>query len=40
MIGDAFTKNTWIVDTGVSYHMTNFADGMFETTDINEKFKV
>ena len=38
--GDTFTKNTWIGDTGASCHMTNLSDGMFETTDINEQFKV
>ena len=40
MIGDTFTKNTWTGDTGASYHMTNFDDGMFETTDINEQVNV
>ena len=40
MTGDTFTKNTWIGDTGVSCHMTNLDDGMFETTDINEQVKV
>ena len=40
MTGDKFTKNTWIGDTGVSCHMTNLADGTFETTYINQQFKV
>ena len=38
--GDTFTKITWIGDTGASRHMTNLADGIFETTDINEQVKV
>ena len=40
MTGDTFTKNTWIGDTGASCHMTNLADCMFETTDINKQVKV
>ena len=40
MTGDTFTKNTWIGDIGASYHMTNLADGMFDTTDINDQVKV
>ena len=36
MTGDTFTKNTWIGDTGASCHMTNLADVIFETTDIND----
>ena len=40
MTGDTLTKNTWIGDTGASCHMTNLADGMFETTDIKEQVKV
>ena len=38
--GGAFTKNIWIGYTGASFHMTNLAGGMFEATEINEKFKV
>ena len=40
MTGDTFNKSTWIGDTGASCHVTNLADGMFETTDINEQVKV
>ena len=40
MTGDTFTKDTWIGDTGVSCHMTNLSDGMFETADINQQVKV
>ena len=40
MTGDTLTKNTWIGDTGASCHMTNLADGMFETTDIKEQVEV
>ena len=39
MTCDTFTKNTWIGDTGASYHMTNLDDGMFETTYIHEQVK-
>ena len=35
MTGDTFTKNNWIGEKGASFHMTNLADGMFETTYIN-----
>ena len=38
--GDTFTKKTWIGDTRASCHMTNLADGMFQTTDINQQIKV
>ena len=38
--GDTFTKNTWMGDTGASFHMTNLADGMFDTTYINKKVEV
>ena len=38
--GDTFTKNTWMGDTGASFHMTNLDDGMFETTYINKQVKV
>ena len=40
MTVDRFTNNTWIEDTGASYHVTNLADNMFENTDINKQVKV
>ena len=40
MTCDTLTKNTWIRYTGASCHMTNLADGMFETTYINGQVKV
>ena len=40
MTGDIFTKKTCIGDTGALFRMTNLADGMFETKNINEQVKV
>ena len=40
MTGGTFTKNTCIGDTGALFRMTNLADGMFETKNINDQVKV
>ena len=34
-----FTKNTWIGNTGISYHIINNDTGMFDTKQINESIQ-
>ena len=31
-----FTKNTWIVDSDASYHITNDDTGLYDITNIHE----
>ena len=35
----SFTKNTWIRDSGASYHITNNDTGMYDITNINESIQ-